>query len=253
MTENLVIHALIPARYGSKGIRLKNIKIYDGYPLMAHSIMLARRCQYISDVVVSTDSVEFKKIALKYGASVPFLRPSQISGDYSTDLECFEQYIDFLKYAKRTIPDIIVHLRPTYPERTSDLINKCVRTFLINYKNYDSLRTVIPLRKSLFKMYTINNNLLIPTYQQYKDIKEPHNQVRQLLPQTYLHNGCIDIVKTSTIINKKSICGTKIYPYIMNKNDNNDIDTPSDWNASIKRSNPIDIPKIKKRTNSNYI
>jgi N-acylneuraminate cytidylyltransferase len=102
-------------------------------------------------------------------------------------------------------------------------------------------------------MYTINNDILIPTYQQYKDIKEPHNQVRQILPETYLHNGCIDIVKTSTIIDKKSICGTKIYPYIMNKNDNNDIDTPSDWNASIKKSNPINIPKTKKRTNSNYI
>jgi N-acylneuraminate cytidylyltransferase len=251
MTEKLVIHALIPARYGSKDIRLKNIKIYNGHPLMAHSIIQAKRCKYISEVVVSTDSEEFKKIALQYGASVPFLRPYQISGDYSTDYECFEQYIDFLKFGKKRIPDIIVHLRPTYPERKTNLINSCIETFLLHYKNYDSLRTIIPLTKSLFKMYTIDNELLIPTYRQYKDIKEPHNQVRQILPPTYLHNGCVDIVKSSTLINKNSMCGTKIYPYIMNKSENNDIDTLEDWSNSIKRSNPINIPK--KRNNSNYI
>ena len=47
-------------------------------------------------------------------------------------------------------------------------------------------------------------------------IKEPYNQCRQILPKTYLHNGYIDILNTE-MIEKGTISGTKIYPYIMNK------------------------------------
>ena len=59
-------------------------------------------------------------------------------------------------------------------------------------------------------------------------IIEPYNQCRQLLPETYLHNGYIDILKPYLLLEDK-ISGDKIYPYIMDKKDTIDIDTLEDW------------------------
>lgn len=230
--NNLIIHTLIPARGGSKSIKKKNIKIYKDFPLLVHSIKLSKDIKIINKTVVSTDCNVTKEIAIKNGAEVPFLRPKNISCDLSTDYECFIHYIEWLKENKKQVPDIIIHLRPTYPERSKILLEDCIKKFIKNRNNYDSLRTVIPLEKSLFKMYLIDNKQLIPTYEKYKNINKPYNRPRQILPKTYLHNGCIDIIN-SNILNNGSITGNKIYPYIMNENETYDIDTEEDWNKSL--------------------
>ncbi len=86
-------------------------------------------------------------------------------------------------------------------------------------------------------MYYIDEkNMLIPYLLKYKDIVEPYNQARQLLPQTYLHNGCIDIIKTDTIITKNLLSGNNIFPFIMDENENNDIDTEEDLINSEKKN-----------------
>ena len=234
MNNNIIIHALIPARGGSKSIPQKNIKIYKQYPLLVHSINIAKNIKLISKIVVSTDCYEIKKIALKNGADVPFMRPSDISGDFSTDIECFKNYISWLQYNKQQIPDIIVHLRPTYPERNNNIVYNCLTKFIEVRNIYTSLRTVVPIDKSLFKMYTINSNdtTLKPTYEVFNSIKEPYNQVRQILPTTYLHNGCVDIINIKTLQNG-SMSGDKIYPFVMEKNETYDIDTNDDWKRSL--------------------
>lgn len=226
----MLIHAIIPARYGSKSIPKKNIKIYKDKPLLVHSIKQALKSRHIDRVIVSTDSDEIRKIAIENGAEAPFLRPELISGDYSLDIECFQHYLDWLKYVRGKKPDILVHLRPTYPERDVDFLDKCIRRFLNKYLEYDSLRTVIKMEKSPFKMYTITKNKLNPLFTEYKDMKEPYNSVRQLLPDCYLHNGCIDIVK-SKIVEKGSMTGENILPVIMDEMF--DIDTEDDWEKSI--------------------
>jgi CMP-N,N'-diacetyllegionaminic acid synthase len=237
MENKKIIHALIPARGGSKGIPKKNSKLYKNIPLVAHSILLAKKLVMCKKIIVSTDCPEIKKIALEYGAEVPFLRPSNISGDFSTDLEVFQHYLFWLEFAKEEKPDILLHLRPTYPERNISFINKCVNLFLENINQYDSLRTVVPIKKSPFKMYTLENKELKPLFPKYKyensnqnkELKEPYNQVRQILPQCYLHNGCFDIVKRK-IIENNSMSGNHILPVIMK--DNFDIDSEEDWKKS---------------------
>ncbi len=233
----LIIHALIPARGGSKSIPKKNIKKYKGFPLLVYSIQAAKKVKEISKVIVSTDTQEIKQIAKKYGAEVPFLRPNNISGDLSTDLECFQQYLHWLKFTKKEIPDIIVHLRPTYPERNNMIITDCLKKFVKVRNEYSSLRTVVPIEKSLFKMYTLDGNTLEPTYKKFNNINEPYNQVRQILPTTYLHNGCIDIINTKTILNN-SMTGEKIYAYVMPEEETYDIDTKEDWLRSMRKKNP---------------
>ena len=224
------ILCIIPARCGSKGIKHKNIKLFRDKPLLSWSIEQAKQCDYKMRIIVSTDSSEYKKIALKHGAEVPFLRPSAISQDKSTDIEFIKHAINFFQENENYNPDLILQLRPTQPLRKVDDINKCLKIFIENFQKYDSLRSVVEFEKSPFKMYTINENQtnLLPLFDKVGDIDEPFNQCRQFLPKTYLHNGYIDIIKTS-ILKDNTISGKNIYPYIMDKNDTIDIDNLNDW------------------------
>jgi CMP-N,N'-diacetyllegionaminic acid synthase len=230
--SKLNIVALIPARSGSKGIINKNIKIYKGIPLLAHSIKIALGSKYISEVYVSSDSEEYNNIAIKYGAKITPLRSKEISDDLSPDIDTFIHFLNMYKNDKE-IPDIIIHLRPTYPNRSLELLNKTIEYFLNNYNNYDSLRTVVLIKKTPYKMYYIDsNNNLIPFIKKHNMFNEPFNQARQNFPETYLHNGCIDIVKSNIIIKNNLLSGDNILPYIMNDNEIDDIDDLSDFTIS---------------------
>ena len=222
------ILCIIPARSGSKGIINKNIKLFNNKPLLAWSIIQAQKSDYKMRIIVSTDSKEYANIANKYGAETPFLRPSEISQDLSTDYECIKHCLDWINENEDYKPEIVLQLRPTQPLRKIKTINKCLKLFIKNKDNYDSLRTVVECEKSPYKMYNIINNKLNPLFSEINNIKEPYNQCRQILPKTYLHNGYIDIFNVN-IIKNNTISGTNIYPYVMNINDVIDIDYDKDW------------------------
>ena len=73
--------AIIPARAGSKRIPKKNIKFFFGKPMIYWSIRAAKKTKLFDKIIVSTDNKKIAKIAKKYKAEVPFLRPAKISGD----------------------------------------------------------------------------------------------------------------------------------------------------------------------------
>jgi pseudaminic acid cytidylyltransferase len=75
--------AIIPARGGSKRIPRKNIRKFNGKPIIAWSIIAAQESKLFDYIIVSTDDDEIKIIAEKYGAVVPFLRPINIAGDHT--------------------------------------------------------------------------------------------------------------------------------------------------------------------------
>ena len=222
------ILCIIPARSGSKGLPNKNILNFQGLPMLVWSIKQAQQSNYNKDIriILSTDSEEYRQIGLKYGAEVPFLRPKEISGDLSTDYECIKHWLDYLE-KEDYIPDFIIQLRPTYPTRNVEILNNCIKTFIENRNKYDSLRTVIPFEKSPYKMYRVLDNKLKPLFNKVDSIIEPYNECRQKLPDTYLHNGYIDILNTN-IVKNGTISGENIYPYIMSKNEYHDIDTLKD-------------------------
>ena len=226
------MYCLIPARSGSKGIIDKNIKEFNGKPLIAWSIEQALQNEHIKKTYVSTDSLQYADIARQFGANV-IIRPSEISQDFSTDLECFQHFLKELDTENDACSEII-HLRPTYPNRSQELINSCIEKYndhLYINPNIDSLRTVTPVEKSPVKMYTINDNKLTPYFETFSGIQEPYNKPRQLFPASYIHNGCIDIIKTSTI-RKNSMSGTNICSFVMG--DNLDIDDEKDFMAAMK-------------------
>lgn len=225
------ILAIIPARSGSKTLPYKNIKLLNGKPLLAYSIEHATQSKYDMRIVVSTDSEEYANIAREWGAETPFLRPSSISQDDSTDLECMQHCLEYLKMAEEYDPDIIVHLRPTQPQRKVEDLDKALDIFIQLYDEYDSLRSVVPVEKTPYKMYTIDGIELKPLFQEVNGIKEPYNMGRQQLPQVYLHNGYIDLIKTKVIMSG-SMSGKRILCWRMLKTDNVDIDTQQDFNIA---------------------
>ena len=87
MENKLKKIALIPARSGSKRIRDKNIRLLNGHPLIAYSIRTAIDSGIFDAVVCITDSQEYANIAKYYGAEIPMLRPQNISGDTSLNVE----------------------------------------------------------------------------------------------------------------------------------------------------------------------
>jgi len=75
---------IIPARGGSKGVPKKNVRHLAGKPLISHTIESALKSKLFEDVIVTTDNEEIKRIAEKYGASVPFMRPQKLATDRAT-------------------------------------------------------------------------------------------------------------------------------------------------------------------------
>jgi len=220
--------ALIPARSGSKSIPHKNVRVFAGKPLMAHSIEQARNCPLISRVIVSTDSEEYATIARTYGAETPFLRPAEISGDASTDLETLRHALRWLAANEAGVPELLVHLRPTHPNRTPGQIGEAIE-LLRSHPEWDSVRSVVPAPDTPYKMWSLREGgLLDPVIK--TDIAEAHSRPRQTLPATYLQNACIDVIRSRTILEKGLIAGTSIGAYLMDTF--HDIDTPAQLAAA---------------------
>ena len=78
----MTVVAIIPARSGSRSVKNKNVMPLVGKPLLAYSIAAAKLASKIDEVIVSTDSKKYAKIALDYGAELP-KRPTSISNDFS--------------------------------------------------------------------------------------------------------------------------------------------------------------------------
>ena len=214
--------ALIPARGGSKSIPLKNIKSFCGKPLLVHSIVTSLGCSSIDRTIVSTDLEQIATVAKEAGAEVPFLRPAEYAKDDTDDLPVFLHCLDWLKQNENYEPDIIVHLRPTSPLRTTTMVEKAIH-MLIENPSADSVRTVCTPSQSPFKMWDIDKDgFLSPLIK--TDIHEQWNQPRQKLPKVYWQNGYVDVTRRTTLVKKHSMTGDKILPLVIEDTHIIDID-----------------------------
>lgn len=225
------ILCIIPARSGSKSLINKNILDFNGMPLFAHSINHAIKSKYINRVIVSTDSSHYREIALEYGAEAPFLRPIEISGDDSLDIEVFNHVLEILEKTEDYTPEIIVHLRPTHPLRNVCDIDRMIN-LLISNPTADSIRSVVRSSDTPFKMWFKENDFLVPVIE--SDF-EYYNWNRQNLRETYTQNGSIDVIKVETLKLKNSMTGDRILCYLMDSD--YDIDTMDDFIIAEKNIN----------------
>lgn len=223
------IIALIPARFGSKGIKQKNILLFNGKPLLAHSIIYATKSSLISEIIVSTDSKEFANIANQYGARTPFLRPLSLSGDDVQDFPVIEHAVNFLENENNKKIDYVALLRPTSPLRPPNLIEKAYEIIKKNKKG-TSVRSVIPTNQHAYRQWFLDDNKIVSPM---KNIFEPYNIPRQILPKSYFQSGDIEFIKRDTL-NQNSVSGKYVLPLILESKDLFDIDTPKDLESRPK-------------------
>lgn len=207
-----IIHVLIPAREGSKGIKDKNIIDILGKPLINWSIDFSKMSKNVNNVYVSTDSKRIQKIANQCGAEVPYLRPKNISGDKSLDIEFIKFHLQWLQENRLEIPYAIVHLRTTGPGRCIADLEKAIK-IIKEDSSLTGLRSVSLSKLTPYKMWKMNNeNNLTPLLT--SDSKELHSIPRQDLPRVYWQNGYIDIIKPETVINHNSMVGDNCFGLI---------------------------------------
>ena len=115
--------AFIPARGGSKGIPLKNIRSLGGRPLIAWTIADALTSPWIERVIVSTDHPEIARVARAAGADVPFLRPSEFSTDSAPLSAVSGHLLAWLREHEGYEPAVIALFSATYPFRSRRLID----------------------------------------------------------------------------------------------------------------------------------
>lgn len=189
----MTILGMIPARKGSKGLPNKNIKLLHGKPLIHYSLMHSLDSTLIDRTILSTDSRIYQKYALSIGAECPFLRSNSASSDTATDGHIYTEIIEQLKLEAE---DIIVHLRPTNPNRNQYLIDKIIKMLIES--DAPAVRTLSKAKFSPYKMVAIQNgciNDIITQPNKYLGTDQP----RQILPDTYELNGNVDAFRVSNI------------------------------------------------------
>lgn len=204
--------ALIPARAGSKGVPNKNIRPLGGYPLLGWSIKAARKSKLIDRVIVSTDSEEYAKIAIQYGAEIPFLRPAEISGDRATDYDFIAHALDCL-LEEGDEPEYVVHIRPTTPFRDPILIDRAIEQFQIS-SHATALRSAHEMSESAYKTFEVASSGQLKRVGSNNSSMDSANNARQEFPVTYQANGYVDVLSTRFIRKNGLIHGDWVLPFI---------------------------------------
>jgi N-acylneuraminate cytidylyltransferase/CMP-N,N'-diacetyllegionaminic acid synthase len=215
------ILCIVPARFGSKGLKKKNIIKLGKYPLIAWPIKAALKCKYIDKVIVSTDSKKIAAIAENYGAEVPFLRPTKLSTDKVSTVSVIKHALNFFK-KKNIIFNYVLCLECTSPFTSSKDINLAINLFF--RKKADSLIGVglCSARHPDYLFYQ-NNDLFLSKY-----INKKKYLRRQNLKNIFFIDGSLYLSKVQSLFNNNSFISKRTLPYIMPKHKSFEIDDKID-------------------------
>ena len=204
MYKNKKILAIIPARGGSKGIKLKNLKTINKIPLVVIAGNFSKKIKFIDQTIVSTDNKSIKRICEKNNLEVPFYRPKFLSGDRVSDIAVIYNVLKAAEKLYRTKYDIILLLQPTSPLRQRIHITTAIKK-LVNEK-LDAVWSVskTDTKNHPLKQLNIKNNRLIFYDKKGKDII-----ARQQLRNTYQRNGIVYALNRSCVLNQKKLMGNK--------------------------------------------
>lgn len=214
--------AIIPARSGSKGLIDKNIRLINGEPLISYSIRAAVESGMFDEVMVSTDSEKYAKIAKECGASVPFLRSKENAGDHASSWDAVREVLKQYEELNRAF-DTIALLQPTSPLRESrDIIDGYK---LFHEKNADSVIGVCEVEHSPLLCNLIGDDLSLDNFVS----SEIYTTPRQKLPKYYRVNGALYIVRVKKSTDIPDLYDSKCYAYIMPQEKSIDIDSIIDF------------------------
>lgn len=216
---------IIPARGGSKGIKDKNIINICGKPLIQYTIeksLLLKEKGLVSEVIVSTDSIKISEVATSLGASVPFLRPENISGDKSKSIDYIIHALQYFRKNNKSFDSVLL-LQPTSPIRTLEQLSTAISIF--SKSNVQSLISCY-LEEYIndLVMYKKKDNLNL------EPLNADHNKGvrRQDHGSIYIRNGSIYLTRVSYLEReRKIICDNPIL-LEMKKSESFNLDTPED-------------------------
>ena len=207
---------IIPARGGSKGVYRKNIRLVCGQPLIAYTIKAAKESLLLTDFVTTTDDPEIEQVAKSFDSPI-ILRPPELAADKTP-------MIPVVRHVLETLPekyDNLVLLQPTSPLRNSQDIDAALRQ--LNESGADSIVSVYQVEDHHpSRMYRLDNDVLIP----YET--ESERRLRQELPSVYHRNGAIYACRTSLVLERNTLLGNHLRPYIMPRDRSVNIDDELD-------------------------
>jgi len=217
--------AIITARGGSKRIPRKNIKEFCGKPILCYSIEAALESEAFDEIMVSTDDPEIAGVALKAGASVPFFRSEEMSGDFaSTDDVIMEVLTEYQKNGAEF--DAFCCIYPTAPFLTG----KRLKAAMDLLGTADSVIPVVPFSYPPQRGLIVNKNGFVERrFPEYAAARS------QDLPKIYHDCGQFYACRTTPFLKSGTTDVERLVPLILSEMEVQDIDTLEDWEiAEIK-------------------
>lgn len=213
--------AIIPARGGSKRIPNKNIKIFNGKPLIYYAIKQAQESGIFDKIIVDTDSEAIARVAKKYGAEVPFLRPPELAADTAKIGDAIEYLLKKLANEQGYNPENIALLQTTSPLRTVEDIKACYE--VMRNPKVVSLCTVCDTSPWFYHMSPQNKLILVN-----KTANKSTNT--QEVPRGYVLNGCmVYMIGTKRFLKTKKFVDEETVGVVCPKWRSVDLDYPEDW------------------------
>ncbi len=204
MIGDLRVLAVCPARGGSKGIPLKNLKRFLGVPLVARVGHLVRECPSIDRAVVSTDDPKIAEVAQEAGLDAPFMRPQELSGDRVSDAPVLAHALEETERIDGVRYDVIVMLQPTSPLRQPEHVEETIRTLVDG--GWDAVWSVSETdsKEHPLKQLTIEDQRL-----DYYDPEGARIIARQQLSTVYHRNGVAYAITRNCLMGGGGIKGER--------------------------------------------
>lgn len=212
--------AIITARGGSKRIPRKNIKEFCGKPILAYSIEAAIKTGIFDTIMVSTDDEEIARIAMEYGAQVPFYRSEKTANDFATTNDVLLEVLE--EYEKRgEVFDIGCCIYPTAPFITAERLKEAVEQ--LKASSAETLIPVVGFSYPPQRAMVVENDRLVFKYPQYIDSRS------QDLEKHYHDVGQFYVFKTKPFQKNRKLMLGDILPLVISEMEVQDIDTQTDW------------------------
>jgi CMP-N,N'-diacetyllegionaminic acid synthase len=215
--------AVVPARGGSKGIPLKNLRTVGGRSLIEWVGSVVRDVSEIDRAVVSTDHEGIAEAAERCGIAAPFRRPEDLSGDRVSDFEVLSHALAATEAVDGVTYDIIVMLQPTAPLRTAFHVRETLR--VLTDGDWDSVWTLspTPLPAHPLKQLTVGPDGAM-------DFHDPAGAAiiaRQQLKPVYHRNGLAYAFSRECLVAQRSIKGIRSAAWVV-EGEHVSIDTEED-------------------------
>jgi CMP-N-acetylneuraminic acid synthetase len=230
----MITLALIHARGGSKRIPLKNIQEVGGKPLIAYPILLARAVEEVTRVIVSTDHPEIRKVALEYGAEVPFVRPADISEDVPSELVT-EHALRHLIVTESWQPEVCITLTPATPFTRPEHLETGL-DLLREHPEWDSVVTV--RRATEFPQWIIDYEAGVACRTLLGNPLDGEYNVSQNLRRYHYPLGAFFINRVGSFLENPSMYGRTWGAVELSATDHIDIDEPVDLDHARKIAKP---------------